>query len=439
MIINTPTGLEPWFDEKAIRRAAVTARIPTITTLSAARAAAEGIAALQRGEVNIRACSSCMRNETCGSARGRSSSGTHGIIRLQRSGGMLLHGIFPPITTPFYPDGKVYFKKLESNVEHYSRTPCAGIVVLGSTGEAILLSDEERRDVLKSAREAAAPNKVLIAGTGVESAIETLRLTEYAAELGYDVAMVRTPHYYKKQMQPANMLAFYRTVADRSPLPVIIYNFPQATGYDIPAELVIELAEHPNLIGIKESCGDVEKVRKMVEGTRHIKRSATVTETFDAVTPRMLAAASGVRIGDGGELVPVASLGGKLGRPCKPSSAAVTVVGKMKTRQKEVGFQVLVGRRTSCILRSMPEPWARFLLLPCARRPPATRFMPRGKKATPNWRDEAGAHRQSRAAYRRRVGHSGVKYAMDFNGYFGGPARLPLLPLTGDAKMKSSG
>ncbi len=204
---------------------------------------------------------------------------------------MLLSGIFPPITTPFYPDGNVYFKKLESNVERYSRTPVAGIVVLGSTGEAIMLSDQERRDVLKAAREAAAPNKVLIAGTGIESAIETLRLTEYAAELGYDVAMVRTPHYYKKQMQTANLLAFYRTVADRSPLPVIIYNFPQATGYDIPAEVVIELAGHPNLIGIKESSGDVEKVRKMVEGTRQVQRSATVTETFDAVTPRMLAAA----------------------------------------------------------------------------------------------------------------------------------------------------
>src|SRR6201988_5054279 len=181
---------------------------------------------------------------------------------------MLLHGIFPPITTPFYPDGNVYYKKLESNVERYSRTPIAGIVVLGSTGEAIMLSDQERRGVLKSAREPAAPSKVLIAGTGVEAAIETLRLTEYAAELGYDVAMVRTPHYYKKQMLPANILAFYRTVADRSPVPVIVYNFPQATGYDIPAELMIELAEHPNLIGIKESSGDVEKVRKMGEAPR---------------------------------------------------------------------------------------------------------------------------------------------------------------------------
>src|SRR5579871_6516864 len=194
---------------------------------------------------------------------------------------MLLHGILPPITTPFYPDGNVYYKKLESNMDRYSRTPVSGIVVLGSTGEAILLSDQERRDVLKSAREATAPNKVLIAGTGIESAIETLRLTEYAAEVGYDVAMVRTPHYYKTQMAKENILAFYRTVADRSPLPVIIYNFPQATGYDISAEIVIELAEHPNLIGIKESSGDVEKVRKMVASTRHIKRATPVTETFE--------------------------------------------------------------------------------------------------------------------------------------------------------------
>src|ERR1700752_5047923 len=178
---------------------------------------------------------------------------------------MLLHGIFPPITTPFYPDGNVYFKKLESNVERYSRTPVAGIVVLGSTGAAILLSHQERREVLKTARAAAIPHKVLIAGTGIESATETLRLTEYAAELGYDVAMVRTPHYYKRQMQPANLLAFYRFVSDRSPLPVIIYNFPQATGYDIPADVVIQLADHPNLIGIKESSGNLDKVKTMVE------------------------------------------------------------------------------------------------------------------------------------------------------------------------------
>ena len=121
---------------------------------------------------------------------------------------------------------------------------------------------------------------------------------------------------------------------------MIIYNFPQATGYDMPAEIVIELADHPNIIGIKESSGDVEKVRKMVEGTRHVKRSATVTETFDAVTPRMLKAAAEGSGADGEFGARLPSLGETRG---KPSSSAVSVVGTLKTRQKEVGFQVLVG------------------------------------------------------------------------------------------------
>jgi len=128
-------------------------------------------------------------------------------------------------------------------------------------------TDEERRQVLKAAREASAPSKVLIAGTGIESAIETLRLTEYAAELGYDVALVRTPHFYKRVMQSTNMLAFYRTVADRSPLPVMIYNVPGFTGYDIPAEVVVELAGHSNIIGMKESGGDIAQVADLVSGT----------------------------------------------------------------------------------------------------------------------------------------------------------------------------
>ena len=347
---------------------------------------------------------------------------------------MLLHGIFPPITTPFYPDGKVYFKKLESNVERYSRTPVAGIVVEGSTGEAILLSDEERRDVLKAVRAAAAPNKVLIAGTGIESAIETLRLTEYAAELGYDVAMVRTPHYYKKQMQTENLLAFYRTVADRSPLPVIIYNFPQATGYDMPAEVVVALAEHPNLIGIKESSGDVEKVRKMVEGTRHIQRSATVTETFDAVTPRMLAAGTGASA-EGGELVSIGALSGA--SATKPSSSAVTVVGKMKTRQKEVGFQVLVGAAQK--LQPSLDAGSVGAILAFACPAPTACY-----EIYAAWKEgdaELARLKQERIAKAAQrvvgdLGIPGVKHGMDFNGYFGGPSRLPFLPLTADLKAE---
>jgi 4-hydroxy-2-oxoglutarate aldolase len=347
---------------------------------------------------------------------------------------MLLHGVLPPITTPFYPDGNVYYKKLEHNVERYSRTPVAGLVVLGSTGEAIMLSDQERRDVLKVARDVAAANKVLIAGTGIESAMETLRLTEYAAELGYDIAMVRTPHYYKKQMASANLLAFYRTVADRSPLPVIIYNFPQATGYDMPAEVVIELAEHPNLIGIKESSGDVEKVRKIVEGTRHIKRSATVTEMFDAVTPRMLAA-SGANGNDGGQLVPVGALSGT--SSITPSSSAVTVVGKMKTRQKEVGFQVLVGAAQK--LQPSLDAGAVGAILAFACPAPTACY-----EIFAAWKEgdaELARLKQERivrAAQRiaGELGIPGIKYGMDLNGYFGGAARLPFLPLSAELKME---
>ena len=337
---------------------------------------------------------------------------------------MLLHGIFPPITTPFYPDGKVYFRKLESNVERYSKTPVAGIVVLGSTGEAILLSDDEQREVLRAAREAAAPEKVLIAGTGSESAIETLRLTEYAAALGYDVAMVRTPHYYKAQMKPENMLAFYRTVADRSPLPVIIYNFPPNTGYDIPAEVVIALAEHSNLIGIKESGGDVNKVKAMVAGTRHVRRTVAVTEIFEAVTGRMKSTPAAA----GANVVPVSSLG---------QVAVAAPPAGLKTRTKDVGFQVMVG--SAHLLQPMLDAGAVGAILAFADCAPTACF-----EIYTAWKEndvDLAREKQGRIteASRKVVGEFGVpglKHALDFNGYFGGPPRLPLLPPTAEVKAE---
>ena len=366
---------------------------------------------------------------------------------------MLLSGIFPPITTPFYPDGNVYYKKLEHNVDRFSRTPVAGIVVLGSTGEAVMLSDQERRDVLKVARDTAAPSKVLIAGTGIESGVETLRLTEHAAELGYDAALVRTPHFYRKQMQPANLLAFYRTVADNSALPVMIYNVPPFTAFDLAAEIVIELAEHPNVIGIKESSGDVEKVRRIVAATRHIKRSATVTETFEAVTPRMLAASVAASSGsNGGSLVSIGVLAGseenspslreeraKMGHPASgsPSSSAVTVVGSLKTRQKEVGFQVLVGAAAK--LHASLDAGAVGGILAFACPAPTACY-----EIYAAWKEGDAAlarlkqERIRKAALRvgGELGISGLKYGMDLNGYYGGPARLPLLPLTADLKSE---
>lgn len=351
---------------------------------------------------------------------------------------MLLSGIFPPITTPFYPDGSVYYKKLEHNVDRYSKTPISGIVVQGSTGEALMLSDDEKREVLRVAIGAAAPGKVMIAGCGVESASETLRLIEFAAGLDYDAAMIRTPHYYKSQMKPENMLAFYRFVADRSPLPLIIYNFPQSTGYDIPAEVVIALADHPQIASIKESCGVIDKVKQMIDGTRHVRRSATVTERFEAVTGRMLKKAQLAA----GELVPAAALAGagSSSAPARPSSSAVQVVGNLKTRQKEVGFQVLVGSAQK--LFASLEVGAVGAILAFADAAPTACY-----EIVAAYKDgdkKLAQEKQDRiaSAATRIVGElsiPGVKYAMDLNGYYGGNGRLPLLPLTADTRAEIEG
>jgi dihydrodipicolinate synthase/N-acetylneuraminate lyase len=343
---------------------------------------------------------------------------------------MLLHGIIPPVTTPFYPDGNVYHKKLEHNVERYSKTPVAGITVLGSTGEAVMLSDQEQREVLKTARDAAAPGKVLVAGTGRESAIETLKLTEYASDLGYDAALIRTPHFYRPQMQPANLAAFYRAVADRSPLPVLIYNVPGFTAYNMPAEIVIELAEHPNIIGIKESSGDIEKIRLLVERTRHIQRSATVTETLDAVTPRMLKASAG---DGGGKLISVATLAGKEA----PSSSAVSVLGGIKTRRKEVGFQVLAGAAQK-LLPSLEAGAVGGILAFATVAPTACYEIHAAWKEGDGQLARLKQDRIAKAAQRvaAELGVPAIKYGLDLNGYYGGPARLPQLPLTAALKAE---
>jgi 4-hydroxy-2-oxoglutarate aldolase len=339
---------------------------------------------------------------------------------------MLLSGIFPACTTPFYPDGRVYFRKIEHNVDRYSRTPIAGMVILGSTGEAVMLSDEEKRDVLRVAAEHSAPHKVLIAGTGAESVTETLRLSEAAGEFGYDAALVRTPHFYKPQMQPRQMLTFYRAVADRSPLPVIIYSVPVYTGYDIPVELVRELSEHPNIVAIKESSGNVEKVKALVEATRGVSRLVTTTETFTAVTGRMAEAAP--KAPEEG-FVSAAALGGNttVQAPPKP---------QMKTRTKDVGFQVLVGAAQTLLESLHVGAVGGVLAFACAA--PTACF--ETLVAFKDGDHELAKLKQERMrvpAHKLLADHGigGLKYAMDLNGYYGGTPRLPLLPPTAEAKQ----
>ncbi len=350
---------------------------------------------------------------------------------------MLLSGIFPALTTPFYSDGAVYYKKLEHNVDRYSRTPVAGMVLLGSTGEAVMLSDDEQKEILKVAREVAAPEKVLVAGVGHESAVETLHFAEYVAALRYDVALVRTPHFYRPQMKPENLLAFYRFVADRSPLPVLLYSVPPFTAYDLPLEVAAELGEHPNILGIKESSGNLEKIKNLVEKTRHIRRTANVTEVFAAVSGRMLAPSAQQRPAE--TMVSVAALAGSssVQGGAEQSLPNPPPAPKFKMRSREVGYQLLAGA-AQLLLPSLDAGAVGGVLAFAAAAPTACFEIYTAWKEGDH--DLAREKQQRVAGAAKRVaaeiGIPGLKYAMDLNGYYGGPARLPFLPLTADLRSE---
>ncbi|MGE5644661.1 MAG: dihydrodipicolinate synthase family protein [Acidobacteriota bacterium] len=284
---------------------------------------------------------------------------------------MKLQGIYPPITTPFDHNGDLYKAKVRHNIEKWNLTGLSGYVVCGSTGESVMLTPEEKYQLWEWVAEYAAPEKLLIAGTGMESVRETVDLTNRAAALGYKAAMVRTPHYYKNLVNnAAAQMLFFRAVADQVKIPIMIYNWPQATGVDVPAEAVIQLSEHPNIIAVKESSGSIEKLMKMV-------------------------------------------------REAKP------------------GFQVLSG--------SAPTLWPCFMcgavgaVLAYANAAPYSTIAiweaarTREIEAAQDWQN-----RISRAAVLVTVkyGIPGLKYAMDLNGYYGGPPRLPLTVLNAEAKRE---
>jgi 4-hydroxy-2-oxoglutarate aldolase len=175
-----------------------------------------------------------------------------------------LGGVYPALTTPFAADGSVSLADVKYNIERFNSTGIAGFVVLGSTGESVLLSRSEMDDVLTAVRDAAGQGKRLIAGTGAESTQDTIERTKRAAELGYQLALVKTPHYYKPAYKPEVLIAHYRRVADASPIPVLLYSVPIFTGVTLEAPEVGALAEHPNIVGIKESSGHVMRVAEIV-------------------------------------------------------------------------------------------------------------------------------------------------------------------------------
>ena len=176
-----------------------------------------------------------------------------------------LKGCFPPIPTPFDDQGRVDHDRLALNLEKWQETPLAGFAVLGSNGEAVFLKEEEKIETWKTSGAAIKKDRLFVAGTGCESSMETMELTEKAAGLGANAAMVVTPHYYKSRMDHRALVTHYTMVADRSPIPIILYNVPVFTGIDLSAETIIELAQHPNIIGVKESSGNLMKIGQLIQ------------------------------------------------------------------------------------------------------------------------------------------------------------------------------
>ena len=176
-----------------------------------------------------------------------------------------LTGCFPPIPTPFDHHGKVDHDHLTANLLEWRKTPLRGFAVLGSNGESVLLKSKEKVEVWRTAGQVIGKDRLFIAGTGCESTLQTLELTESAADAGANAAMIVTPHYYKPRMDRKALCAHYTTIADRSPIPIILYNVPGFTGIDLDADTIIELASHPNIIGLKESSGNVVKMGQVFE------------------------------------------------------------------------------------------------------------------------------------------------------------------------------
>ncbi|CAN7988834.1 unnamed protein product [Ixodes hexagonus] len=179
-----------------------------------------------------------------------------------------ISGIYPPITTPFDGSGAVAYHKLQDNLKRWSDIPFRGIVVHGSTGECVLLSQTERLELVRSVKSTLPDDKLLVVGVGQESTRATVQLAVESAQAGAQAVLVVTPCFYKGRMTSRALSAHFGEVADKCPVPVILYSVPGNTGVELPAEVAIDLASHPNIVGIKDSGGDVTKLGYIVHKTK---------------------------------------------------------------------------------------------------------------------------------------------------------------------------
>ncbi|NXG65591.1 HOGA1 protein, partial [Hemiprocne comata] len=301
-----------------------------------------------------------------------------------------LRGIFPPLTTPFSSMQEVDYARLEGNLRHYASIPFRGLVVLGSNGEYPYLAPHEQLEVVSCVRRALPRDRLLLAGSGCEceclhgqcwghmspvgithssasspATQATIKLTVSMAEAGADVALVVTPCYYRGAMTSTALVQHYTEVADASPLPVVLYSVPANTGLELPLEAVLDLAQHLNIIGIKDSGGDITRMGLMVHKTKQ--------EDFQVLA------------GSAGFLLASYALGAS-GGICALANVLGAPLCQLDHLCREGRWQE-----------------ARDL---------------QHRLIEPNM------------AVTRRFGIPGLKKAMEWFGYYGGPCRAPLTPLS---------
>jgi dihydrodipicolinate synthase/N-acetylneuraminate lyase len=336
---------------------------------------------------------------------------------------MLLEGLHIPLTTPFHPDGRLYLQKLASNVVRYSKSPAAGLIVLGPSGEPTLLSDDETRDVLRTAAQSAAPEKVLIAGISRESVRSTLDLIAFAASLHYDAVLLQPPAFFadvpRSAGRHAEIQSYFQIVADRSPLPVIL---AETTIRIFLRDCIAQLSAHASIIGILCAYRHLFQhhlgIANRIELAAPLSRKVVVTPAFAAVTARMQRAAAS------SSLVSLTSAPNLAALAEPPASPA------LRTRTKSVGFQILTAD-TRSLLTSLDAGSIGIAPAFAACAPQAC------YEVFAAWKDSdrpLAEEKQSRllaAARLAEASPAALKYAADLNGYFGGLPRLPHLPPTG--------
>jgi len=216
--------------------------------------------------------------------------GERGRVRGKGGKVMKLSGVLPPIATPFQ-DGKVALDKLRKNFEKWNQTGLSGFLVLGSNGEVVFLNEKEKMKMMEVSRQAIPRSKIMMVGTGTESTQETIQFTNQAAKMGADCALVVTPCYFKGSMKPQILYDHFISVAESSKIGILLYNVPQFTGINMEPDLVAKLSEHPNIIGIKDSSGNIDQLSEIVHLSQ--KRFAVFVGSAPVFFPALCVGAVG--------------------------------------------------------------------------------------------------------------------------------------------------